>query len=125
MGLLLSPVLEDRRPCANIRRISPLVLDIPSSATMANFGDLKSDGGLNKLNGFLSSKSYIEGFVYSAADDKVFGQLAKCPDSKKHPHAARWFRHIQSWKDGGTALQWPKKLLMTTMMSICLDPTMR
>ena len=41
--------------------ISPLVLDIPFSATMANFGDLKSDGGLNKLNGFLSSKSYIEG----------------------------------------------------------------
>merc|ERR1712027_104154 len=109
MGLLLSPVLEDRRPCANFRLISPLVLDIPSSATMANFGDLKSDGGLNKLNGFLSSKSYIEGFVYSAADDKVFGQLAKCPDSKKHPHAARWFRHIQSWKDGGDGSAVAKK----------------
>merc|ERR1712018_991365 len=82
MGLLLSPVLEDRSLCANFRRISPLVLDIPSSATMANFGDLKSEGGLNKLNGFLSSKSYIEGFVYSWADDKTFGQLAKCPDAK-------------------------------------------
>ena len=33
------------------------------AAVMANFGDLKSDGGLNKLNGFLSSKSYIEGSV--------------------------------------------------------------
>merc|ERR1711976_949270 len=76
---------------------------------MANFGDLKSDGGLNKLNGFLSSKSYIEGFVYSGADDKVFGQLAKCPDSKKHPHAARWFRHIQSWKDGGDGSAAAKK----------------
>merc|ERR1712061_261045 len=65
------------------------------AAVMANFGDLKSDGGLNKLNGFLSSKSYIEGFVYSSADDKTFGQLAKCPDAKKHPHAARWYRHIQ------------------------------
>ena len=39
--------------------------------------------------------------MYSSADDKVFGQLAKCPDSKKHPHAARWYRHIKSWKDGG------------------------
>ena len=48
-------------------------------------------------------------FVYSAADDKVFGQLAKCPDSKKHPHAARWFRHIQSWKDGGDGSAVAKK----------------
>ena len=48
-------------------------------------------------------------FVYSGADDKVFGQLAKCPDSKKHPHAARWFRHIQSWKDGGDGSAAAKK----------------
>ena len=47
--------------------------------------------------------------MYSAADDKVFGQLAKCPDSKKHPHAARWFRHIQSWKDGGDGSAVAKK----------------
>merc|ERR1712061_884079 len=79
------------------------------AAVMANFGDLKSDGGLNKLNGFLSSKSYIEGFVYSSADDKTFGQLAKCPDAKKHPHAARWYRHIQSWKDGGDGSAVAKK----------------
>ena len=48
-------------------------------------------------------------FVYSSADDKIFGQLAKCPDSKKHPHAARWFRHIQSWKDGGDGSAVAKK----------------
>ena len=47
--------------------------------------------------------------MYSSADDKVFGQLAKCPDSKKHPHAARWYRHIQSWKDGGDGSAVAKK----------------
>merc|ERR1712039_1127823 len=78
----------------SLREFSP---NFTSSPTMANFGDLKSDGGLNKLNGFLSSKSYIEGFVYSSAD------------SKKHPHAARWFRHIQSWKDGGDGSAVAKK----------------
>ena len=28
----------------------------------------------------------------------VFDALSsKCPDSKKYPHAARWFTHIQSY----------------------------
>ena len=25
------------------------------------------------------------------------GAVSKCPDPKKFPHAARWFRHLQSY----------------------------
>jgi len=65
-----------------------------------SFGDLKSEAGLKKLNDFLAENSYIQGFTPSAADVSTLKSVgAKAPDAKKFPHAARWFRHIQSYSE--------------------------
>eukprot|EP00937_MAST-01D_sp_MAST-1D-sp2_P001958 g1958.t1 len=50
--------------------------------------------GLAKLNGVLSSKSYIEGFSFSDADSAVFATATGAPDADKFPHAFRWYIHI-------------------------------
>lgn len=56
--------------------------------------DLTSDKGKNAFNGQMGSKSYVEGWMYSSADSEAFAQMGSCPDSKKMPHAYRWFIHI-------------------------------
>ena len=42
----------------------------------------------------MGSKSYVDGWQYSAADSEVFAKFPGCPDSKKCPHAYRWYVHI-------------------------------
>ena len=42
----------------------------------------------------MGSKSYVEGWQYSAADSEVFAKFTGCPDAKKAPHAYRWYVHI-------------------------------
>jgi len=64
---------------------------------MADFGDLRSNKGLSALNEYLLTRSYIEGFKPSAADDNVFAQTAAVIDENKFPHAARWHKHIASF----------------------------
>jgi len=68
---------------------------------MADFGDLRSNQGLQALNKFLLTRSYIEGFKPSAADQHVFSQTGASIDEAKFPHVARWHKHISSftqWK---------------------------
>ncbi|KAK5847388.1 hypothetical protein PBY51_016520 [Eleginops maclovinus] len=60
------------------------------------FGDLKSPSGLKVLNGFLSDRSYIEGYVPSQADVAVFDSLPGAP-SADLVHALRWYNHILSY----------------------------
>merc|ERR1719481_1788097 len=60
------------------------------------FGDLKSDAGIKSLNDFLVDKSYIEGFVPSAADAVVFDAISAAPNAK-YNHALRWYNHIKSY----------------------------
>lgn len=84
------------------------------------FGNLKSDAGLESLNSYLQSCSYIEGyvaaldaaivvkrcewaligiafrFVPSQADVAVFQCLAGRPPAKFN-HALRWYNHIASY----------------------------
>ncbi|KAK2182991.1 hypothetical protein NP493_328g01013 [Ridgeia piscesae] len=60
------------------------------------FGDLKSEAGISALNGYLSDKSYIEGYQPSQADAVVFGALSGSP-SEKFPNALRWYKHISSY----------------------------
>jgi elongation factor 1-beta len=46
------------------------------------------------FNGFMCSKSYVEGWQFSPADSEFFGKFSSVPDASKYPHANRWYIHI-------------------------------
>lgn len=47
------------------------------------------------FNGYMGSKSYLEGWSYSPADSEYFSQFSgSMPDPGKFPHAYRWYIHI-------------------------------
>ncbi|KAF0690527.1 Aste57867_18076 [Aphanomyces stellatus] len=60
------------------------------------FNDLNTDIGLKKLNGFLTAKSYVEGFQFSAADSALFAKVPSTPDAGKYPNVYRWYVHTAS-----------------------------
>jgi elongation factor 1-beta len=64
---------------------------------MVKFVQLETDAGLAKLNKHLEQFSYVEGYTPSTEDVEAFHGVAAEPDNKKHPHAARWYRHIRSY----------------------------
>ncbi|XP_029282991.1 elongation factor 1-beta [Cottoperca gobio] len=74
------------------------------------FGDLKSASGLKVLNGFLSERSYIEGYVPSQADVAVFEAISTAP-SADLVHALRWYNHIKSYNSQKSSLPGVKKAL--------------
>ena len=78
------------------------------------FGDLKSRAGQQALNNYLASKSYIEGFLASQADNVVFEALGAAPPADLF-HALRFFKHISSYNDAERkafpGLDWKFKLL--------------
>ncbi|XP_056287128.1 elongation factor 1-beta [Pseudoliparis swirei] len=74
------------------------------------FGDLKSASGLKVLNGFLSERSYIEGYVPSQADVTVF-EVISAPPTADLSHALRWYNHIQSYQSQRSSLPGVKKPL--------------
>lgn len=74
------------------------------------FGDLKSASGLKVLNGFLSDRSYIEGYVPSQADVAVFDAIS-APPTADLSHALRWFNHIKSYQSQKSSLPGVKKTL--------------
>jgi len=64
------------------------------------FKKLSNDGDLSKLNEFLSTRSYIEGYRASQNDVCVYKQalpLITNMDCSKFPHVARWFNHINAF----------------------------
>ncbi|KAH7375980.1 hypothetical protein B0T11DRAFT_15594 [Plectosphaerella cucumerina] len=61
------------------------------------FLDLLTDAGLNSLNYWLTTRSYVVGFTPSQADVAVFKALSASPDAAKYPHAARWYKHIATY----------------------------
>ncbi|KAJ9590744.1 hypothetical protein L9F63_016260 [Diploptera punctata] len=63
------------------------------------FGDLSTDAGMNALNEFLCDKSYVGGFSPSQADSFLFDAF-KAPPTESHPHALRWYAHIESFGGG-------------------------
>jgi len=63
------------------------------------FADLVSDAGLHMLNSWLTTRSYIVGYSPSQADVAAFKAISSAPDASKYPHAARWYKHIDSHKD--------------------------
>jgi len=63
------------------------------------FTDLVSETGCAVLNSWLSTRSYIVGYAPSQADVTVYKAVTQAPDPAKHPHAARWYKHIASYAD--------------------------
>ena len=72
------------------------------------FGDLKSQDGLKKLNEYLKTRSYIEGYQPSQADAAIFEALSGAPPANL-PHVLRWFKHLQSYGDQKKSLPGQKK----------------
>jgi len=63
------------------------------------FADLVSDAGITMLNSWLTTRSYIVGYSPSQADVATFKAISLSgPDASKYPHAARWYKHIESYK---------------------------
>lgn len=58
------------------------------------FVNLDQDTGLKKLNGFLTNRSYIEGFQFSSADAALFEQFSTVPDAAKFANVYRWYVHV-------------------------------
>jgi len=62
------------------------------------FGDLKSRAGQQALNSFLETRSYIEGYAPSQADNVIFEALAQAPPGDLF-HALRFFNHVSSFSE--------------------------
>ncbi|KAF8229428.1 elongation factor 1 beta/delta chain [Tricholoma matsutake] len=52
---------------------------------------------LAKLDQYLATRSYVEGYTPSQADVHVFKLVASAPDASSHPHVSRWYNHIKSY----------------------------
>ncbi|QPG97048.1 hypothetical protein C2857_005677 [Epichloe festucae Fl1] len=63
------------------------------------FTDFLSDAGLNLLNNWVQTRSYITGYSATQADVACFKALKSSPDAEKFPHAARWYKHIATFED--------------------------
>ncbi|XP_069694118.1 serine--tRNA ligase, cytoplasmic isoform X2 [Periplaneta americana] len=61
------------------------------------------------LNNFLSDKSYVMGYIPSQADMILF-EAIKDPPLLSHPHALRWYNHIESYGDGRKHFPVSKKM---------------
>jgi len=75
---------------------------------MAQFKDVKSEGGLSALNEYLANNSYVGGFAPSSGDVSVFDSLGSAPCAKKYPHIARWHKNVASFEKGERS-GWPKE----------------
>jgi elongation factor 1-beta len=64
---------------------------------MSEFKDLTSDAGLSELNKHLSTRSYIDGFKPSHADNNVLAKIFAQVNANKYPHVDRWLRHVTSF----------------------------
>jgi elongation factor 1-beta len=61
---------------------------------MADKFDVSQDKGVMAFNGFMGSRSYVEGYQFSAKDSEMFAKFSGAPDQKKAPHVWRWYVHI-------------------------------
>lgn len=84
--------------------VSPFVSKMVAAA---EFGNLKSDIGLGKLNEWMGDHSFVTGVQKTQDDVITFSQLLSAPDAKKFPFANRWYRHVAVF-DGAQRASWPK-----------------
>jgi len=61
---------------------------------------LNTDAGLKELDSFLASRSYVDGFKPSQADNSVYAVVPPSVDDDSFPHVARWQSHISSFCKG-------------------------
>jgi hypothetical protein len=59
------------------------------------FPDPATEPGLQYLDGYLSSRSYISGYEATANDLQVFNAFKGVEPATKFVNARRWYRHIQ------------------------------
>ena len=52
----------------------------------------------NTLDALLCDQSYVGGHQPTQADTQVWQTLVGPPDPKVHPHTARWYNHVASFK---------------------------
>lgn len=67
--------------------------------TVPDFGNLKSDIGVGKLNEYLSTRSYITGYSVTQDDAIICSKLLGVPSAKKFVDAHRWYCHISHFND--------------------------
>ncbi|KAL8972893.1 MAG: hypothetical protein Q9183_000282 [Haloplaca sp. 2 TL-2023] len=68
------------------------------------FKDFLTDAGLNTLESWVTTRSYIAGYGPSQADVTSFKALPSEPKVEKYPHAWRWYKHIASYKSEFSSL---------------------
>lgn len=73
----------------------------------AEFGNLKSDIGLGKLNEWMADHSFVTGVQKTQDDVITFSQILSAPDAKKFPNANRWYRHV-AFFEAAQRSSWPK-----------------
>uniref|UniRef100_A0A803TM06 Cysteine--tRNA ligase, cytoplasmic n=1 Tax=Anolis carolinensis TaxID=28377 RepID=A0A803TM06_ANOCA len=61
----------------------------------------EEEARLKALNEYLSTRSYIQGFIFSHADVEAFRQLSG-PPMDQYFHVVRWYRHIEAIYDGSS-----------------------
>lgn len=81
-------------------------------AATLEFGNLKSDVGLGKLEEHLKMRSYVTGFRATADDVLTFKKLLGKPTQNKYPSVCRWYRHIDQFEKQETEF-WPTGVLST------------
>eukprot|EP00922_Rhytidocystis_sp_ex-Travisia-forbesii_P041131 GHVS01061384.1.p2 GENE.GHVS01061384.1~~GHVS01061384.1.p2 ORF type:complete len:243 (+),score=69.39 GHVS01061384.1:101-829(+) len=67
-------------------------------AAAVEFGNLKSDAGLAKLNEYMASHSYVCGANQTQDDVLTINKLLG-PPTTSLPHACRWYKHVSSFTD--------------------------
>lgn len=63
-----------------------------------------TEARLTDLNSKLETTSYIVGYAPSQADVITYKALSGAPDADKYPHAARWYKHIDSYQNDFSSL---------------------
>ncbi|KAL8447213.1 hypothetical protein Emed_004536 [Eimeria media] len=75
-----------------------------------DLGNLRADSGLEKLNAYMSSRSYISGYQPSQDDSLTAAKLLGPPSACKYPHAYRWYKHVSAFHPEEQA-SWPKGVM--------------
>ncbi|KAK3176470.1 hypothetical protein OEA41_007793 [Lepraria neglecta] len=61
------------------------------------FLDFINEKGLQTLDTWVRTRSYITGYGPSQADVACYKQLKSAPEAAKFPHAYRWYKHMSSY----------------------------
>ncbi|KYF43285.1 EF-1 guanine nucleotide exchange domain-containing protein [Toxoplasma gondii ARI] len=96
---------------------SHLPFTLLDKMVVPDFGNLKSDIGVGKLNEYLASRSFITGYSATQDDAIIFSKLLGAPNATKFVDASRWYRHVShfspvqkaAWPKGELSAEKPKK----------------